>query len=394
MQYRKMPKIKDELSVLGYGCMRFPTKVGGSIDKDKALKQIRYAIDSGVNYLDTAWPYHLGASESFLGDYVLKDGYRDKVKIATKLPCFLIKKAEDMDKFLNKQLEKLKVENIDYYLLHALDKGSWEKMLNFGVIEFMNRIKKEGKIVNMGFSYHGKREDFKEIIDAYDWDFVQIQYNLLDENFQAGSEGIDYAASKNIGVIVMEPLRGGTLVGQIPKEVDKLWNEATVKRSPADWALRWIWNNPNVHVILSGLNNEEHIIENVGIAEDSLPNSLTEKELEIIDEVKQTYHRLLSVGCTGCRYCMPCPVGIDIPFAFQTLNNHKMFNKKMINRLMYMASVARDKNAKWTLKCIDCGKCEKNCPQNIEIRKEFRQVQKNIETPALRAIMKMFGSRL
>lgn len=389
MLYRKMPKSSDELSILGYGCMRFPTKAG-LINKPEALKQIRMAIDAGVNYLDTAFPYHGGASESFLGEYVLKDGYREKVKIATKLPTFLVNKREDMDKYFKKQIDKLQVDYIDYYLLHTLDGDLWAKLKSLGVFEFMDKLKESGKIKHIGFSYHGTREDFKVIIDEYDWDFCQIQFNILDENYQAGLEGLNYAASKNIGVIVMEPLRGGQLVGKIPAPVEKIWNQADVKHSPADWALRWIWNHPAVQVVLSGMNEEAHILENIKVASEVLPNSLTEKELEIVKEVKSTYDELLKIRCTGCRYCLPCPAGIDIPFSFQTYNNHHMFDGKFGSKMMYANAVGiSSKEVSWTSMCIDCGKCEEACPQNIEIRKEFLGVQRDIETKAVRIISKI-----
>ena len=390
MQYRIMPKTKDKLSILGYGCMRFKTNSFGKIAKENAIKQVRMAIDNGVNYLDTAYPYHRGESESFLGEYILKDGYREKVKVATKLPTYLVNKPQDMDKYLNKQLSKLKINNIDYYLLHSLDGPTWRKMLRFGVLDFMNRIKKEGKITYMGFSYHGTREDFYEIIDGYEWDFCQIQYNYLDEYFQAGIDGLNYAYSKNIGVIVMEPLRGGQLVGAIPKEVQAIWNKAPIKRSPAEWAFRFIYNHPAVIVVLSGMSEDAHIIENIKIANQAKANSLTEHELAIINEVKETYQRLLKIGCTGCRYCIPCPVEIDIPYAFQTYNNHHMFGGRLSRRLMYARIVGMtSKKPKWTTMSIDCGKCEKACPQNLKIRDYFRYIQKDIETPVIRTVAKV-----
>jgi predicted aldo/keto reductase-like oxidoreductase len=385
MLYRKMPKSGENLSILGYGCMRLPTKTG-RIDKDKAIGQIRSAIDRGVNYLDTAYPYHFGASESFLGEYVLNDGYREKVNIATKLPPFLVHKKEDMDKILNKQLEKLRIEAIDYYLLHGIDGNSWKKLLELGVIEFMDRIKSEEIVRNMGFSFHGSREDFYKIVDGYEWDFCQVQFNLLDENFQAGIDGINYAASRNIGVIVMEPLRGGQLVGKIPVEVESIWKGAPVKRTPAEWALRWIWNNPGVQVVLSGMNVDGHIEENIRVASDSEPNSLSEDELKTVEKVKQKYHELLEIGCTSCRYCLPCPAGIDIPYAFHSYNDYHMFGK-LKKKVMYAVVVAfNSKIPTWTSTCTDCGRCEKACPQNIEIRRQFKKVKKDLEGPGIKLL--------
>ena len=380
-----MPKSEEKLSILGYGCMRLPTKAG-RIDKKKALKQIRSAIDKGVNYLDTAYPYHLGASESFLGSHVLKNGYREKVNIATKLPPFMVNKNEDMEKILNKQLSKLQIEHIDYYLLHGLDGTSWKKLLGLGIIDFMDRIKSEKKVRNMGFSFHGTLEDFYKIIDGYNWDFCQVQFNMLDEYFQAGIDGINYAASKNIGIIVMEPLKGGQLVGKIPGEVKSIWKDATIQRTPAEWALRWVWDNPDVQVVLSGMNIDEHIEENIRIASEAKPHSLSKEELNIINEAKQAYHDSLKIGCTGCRYCLPCPAGIDIPYAFQSYNNYHLFGK-LQDKMMYVATVGINKEKPaWTSNCIDCGKCEKACPQHIEVRKQFKNVQKDLEGPGMKLL--------
>ncbi|MDA3956921.1 aldo/keto reductase [Oceanispirochaeta sp.] len=392
MQYRSMPKSSDKLSVLGYGCMRLPTFVGGAasslIDKEKAVHQIRLAIDNGVNYLDTAYPYHMGASESFLGEHILKDGYREKVFVATKLPCMIISKASAMEEIFQKQLAKLQIDTIDYYLLHSLDGSSWEKMKDLGVIDFMDRIRKEKKVRHMGFSFHGRKEDFMKIVDEYNWDFTQIQYNILDEHFQAGIEGLDYAHSKGMGVIIMEPLRGGSLVGKIPDEVQKIYDIAEIRRSPADWAFRWIYNHPAVTMILSGMNRDEHIIENIRIADESLPEGMTDDDISIVAGVRDRYNQLLQVGCTGCAYCMPCPAGIDIPAAFKNLNNFHMFSKmeSRFYHLSYLGVQTADGKAHWTSSCINCGQCESKCPQNIPVRNVFKQVQKDLEGPGVRML--------
>ncbi len=274
MLYRKMPKNRDELSILGFGCMRLPVKEDGSIDEERAKKQVRYAIDHGVNYVDTAWPYHMGASEPFVGR-ALADGYREKVKLATKLPSWLIEKREDMDTFLNAQLEKLQTDHIDYYLVHALVGELWDTVKNLGVTEFLTKAKADGRIRNTGFSFHGAATDFSRIVDAYDWDFCQIQYNYLDEKNQAGTAGLEYAASKGLGVVIMEPLRGGNLTRTVPAAVQKIWDESPKKRTAAEWALRWIWDHPEVTVVLSGMNEETQIEENLRVAGEAYPGCLS-----------------------------------------------------------------------------------------------------------------------
>ena len=298
MLYREMPKNGDKLSILGFGCMRLPVDKSGAIDQDRAISQIRSAIDRGVNYLDTAWPYHGGHSEGLLG-LALKDGYRHKVKIATKLPSWLIKSRQDMDDYLYRQLERLGTETIDYYLLHALDGNTWDKLQGLGVLEFLDKALADGRIVNTGFSYHGSAEDFKRIVDTNSWTFCQIQYNFLDEQLQAGTAGLKYAASKQMGVIVMEPLRGGNLaIPDAPPAVKEIWDQAEQKRTPAEWALRWVWDHPEVTVVLSGMNDESHIEENLAIAEAALPDSLTDAERNIVTRVAHKYRELMKIGCT------------------------------------------------------------------------------------------------
>lgn len=387
MQYRSMPGSTERLSALGYGCMRLPTAMGG-IDRDKAQQQIWGAIDQGVNYLDTAYPYLMGASEGFLGEHVLKNGYREKVNIATKLPCFLINKKESMEDIFSRQLAKLKVEQVDYYLMHSLDGASWDKMLSLGVTDFMDGLRRQGRVRHMGFSFHGTREDFKRIVDGYDWEFAQVQFNILDEHFQAGIEGIDYASNKGLGIIVMEPLRGGTLVGRIPSEVRKLYDSAPIQRSPVEWALRWVWDHPAVTVVLSGMNRDEHIQENLRIASEALPSSLTAEESAIIDSVRAKYLELMQVGCTGCGYCMPCPAGINIPGAFKYLNNYHMFSKTgaRVQHIGFAGVRTTDGKPHWTTSCLNCGQCEKKCPQGIAIRQEFKHVQQHLEGTGAKAL--------
>lgn len=376
MQYRQVPKNGDQLSALGYGAMRLPTKRGG-MGEERATRQIRDAIDKGVNYIDTAFPYHDGESERFLGR-ALQDGYREKVKLATKLPPSDVKNRSDMETILDIQLEKLQTDHIDYYLLHGLAANQWKKLFALGILEFLDSVKAAGKIKNAGFSFHGDRATFKEIIDAYGMVFCQIQYNFLDETNQAGTEGLHYAASKNIAVMVMEPMQGGKLAGKLPKEVQQIYHRTGTKRSATEWALRWVWNHPEVTVVLSGMNDEKHIAENLKTCEDALPGSMTADELAIIRAISGTYKRLMKVGCTGCGYCMPCPFGVNIPQCFSLYNNyHTGFNLLMSCArygIELMGAVERVPGH--AALCKNCGKCMKACPQHIIIPDELKKVSK------------------
>lgn len=368
MLYRKIPENGDELSILGFGCMRLPLKEG-QIDEERAAQQVRYAIDCGVNYIDTAWPYHMGKSEPFLGQ-TLVDGYREKVKLATKLPSWTVKSLEDMDRILNAQLERLRTDHIDYYLVHGLVGTLWDKMEKLDVLGFLDKARSEGRIINAGFSFHGSVDDFKRIVDAYSWTFCQIQYNFLDEKNQAGTEGLKYAASKGLGIIIMEPLRGGKLTNPIPPAVQDIWNEASVKRTPAEWALRWIWNHPEVTVVLSGMNEESHIQENLKVADAAYPESLTEAELQLVKKVEQKYRELMKTGCTGCRYCTPCPAEVDIPSCFEIYDNFHLSGNEKEAKLMYAAKpggIIRGDVSGYASQCVQCGQCIEKCPQHLDI---------------------------
>jgi predicted aldo/keto reductase-like oxidoreductase len=386
MLYRKMPENGDKLSILGFGCMRLPVKEDGTIDENRAMKLIRYAIDHGINYIDTAWPYHMGESEPFVGK-TLADGYREKVKLATKLPSWLIESREDMDKFLNSQLERLKADHIDYYLVHGLNGKSWGKLEALGVTDFLNKAKADGRIVNAGFSFHGTVEDFKRIVDSYPWTFCQIQYNFMDEKHQAGTEGLKYAASKGLGVIIMEPLLGGNLAGTVPDEVKDIWDEAPVKRTPAEWALRWVWNHPEVTVALSGMNEESQVEENLKIAEEAYPNSLNENEMQLISRVEKKYCELMKVGCTGCEYCMPCPSGVDIPECFSIYNDLHMFGNVEGARFTYAVNMSgvftNTEPGGFASQCIECGQCMEKCPQGLKIPELLKTVAEELEGPDL-----------
>ncbi len=397
MLYREMPQNGDKLSVLGYGCMRLPSGDKGKVDEEKAIAQIRHAIDNGVNYLDTAWPYHGGASELILGA-ALKDGYREKVKIATKLPTWNINSREDMDSYLDRQLEKLQVDQIDYYLLHALNGPTWEKVEGLGVSEFLDTAAADGRIANAGFSFHGFLADFKRIVDAYQWVFCQIQYNYLDQEYQAGTEGLRYAAARNMGVIVMEPLRGGNL-GQpeAPPAIAEIWNQATTRRTPVEWALRWLWNQPEVTVVLSGMNVDDHIAENLRIANQAEPDSLTAEEYTIIDRAAARYKELMKVDCTGCGYCMPCPEGVMIPSIFEVYNKMHLFGNKEEARFSYLArtcGIISGNKPGFASECVQCGECLEKCPQAIQIPDVMSDVVEEFEGPDMEEKLAMIAKFL
>ena len=388
MNYRKNIKNGDMLSVLGFGGMRFPTK-RNAIDEERTEAMIVHAIEEGVNYFDTAYIYHMGKSEGMFGK-VLAKGYRESVKIATKMPHYLVKKEADLERIFNKQCERLQTDYIDYYLIHMLsDMGTWESLKALGIEEWIAEKKKNGQIINIGFSFHGVKDQFIQLIDAYDWEFCQIQYNYLDENNQAGTDGLRYAALKELPVIVMEPLRGGKLVNNLPTEVEDLWKNAEPKRSAAEWGLRWVWNHPEVTVVLSGMSTEEQLEENLRIASDVLPESFSKKELALFDKAQEIMRRDIKVDCTACGYCMPCPSGVDIPGCFSLYNEKYALGNKGI-KMNYMqntgAMTAYPANASL---CIQCGKCEQHCPQSIPIREKLKEVAKEMEGPFFKPLTKI-----
>ncbi|NLC70599.1 MAG: aldo/keto reductase [Desulfuromonadaceae bacterium] len=385
MLYRNVPKNGDELSILGFGCMRLPMQ-DGRIDEPRAIRQIRSAIDRGVNYVDTAWSYHGGESEPLVSK-ALKDGYRERVKLATKLPSFLIKSREDMDRYLNAQLKKLETDRIDYYLIHTLSGPLWKAMKKFGVHDFLDQAKADGRIVNAGFSFHGEPEDFNPIVDGYPWDFCQIQYNYLDEKYQAGAAGLKYAAAKNLAVIIMEPLRGGNLGRPAPPPaVKSIWEEAKTTRSPVAWALLWLWNQPEVTVIISGMNDEAHIDENIALADQGRPGVLTTAELDLVTRAAHTYRELMTVGCTGCGYCLPCPAGVAIPVCFELYNNIRVFNQPDAARFGYAIRLSGDMThgvTGYASQCVRCGECLEKCPQQIPIPDMLAKVVADMEDEGL-----------
>jgi hypothetical protein len=390
MQYRKLVENGEDISVLGYGCMRFPTK-NGRIDEVKADHQMLYAYENGVNYYDTAYPYHGGKSEVMLGKFIKKHNIRDKVYIADKLPAYLVNKSEQINKYFETQLDRLDTDYIDYYLMHMLDSmKTWENLKSLGILEFIKEKMDKGEIKHIGFSFHGRPEEFIKILEDYEWSFCQIQFNYLDEYNQAGLAGLERANQLGIGVVVMEPLRGGNLAAKAPDRVIKKFKEYSEKRSPAYWALRWIWNHPGVGVVLSGMNVDEHITENIEVANSTKAESMTKEEIEIIDDVKVIYKELMKVPCTGCNYCMPCPFDVDISGTFADYNSKFFFNDRQA-QFQYIGKTIGMMGAKKSGAdlCTDCGLCEKHCPQEIEIRKELKAAHKSLDNWFLRQIVKV-----
>lgn len=378
MLTRENIKNHDILSILGFGCMRFPTK-GSSIDTERSIVMLKDAVAKGINYFDTAYFYNGGKSEVVLGK-ALSGGLREQVKIADKLPCFMVSRLEGAKKIFNTQLLRLSTDYIDYYLLHMLtDKASFDKMVYIGVLSWMEELKSKGVIKNIGFSFHGSKSDFEQIITAYPWDICQIQYNYLDENNQATKSGLRLAHSLKIPVVIMEPLRGGKLVNSLPQEVLRSFRDCRKAWTPAKWALRWIWNHPEVTVVLSGMSDEDQLEENVTIASDSLANSLSEEELSVFNRVKELLLEKTKIPCTGCGYCMPCPSGVNIPGCFSAYNDRYLLGGKK-NRFKYLQTLGfLSKQPAYASICKECGKCELHCPQGIKIRKELKIVSQDME---------------
>ena len=367
MKYRAFGKLDWKVSALGFGAMRLPILNGDAakINEAEATKMIRYAIDHGVNYVDTAYVYHRGNSETLLGK-ILKDGYREKIKLTSKMPSWLVKSEEDMDKYLDEQLSKLQVDHLDFYLLHGLGKQGWQKLKDLNVLKWAEKKMDEGKFKHLGFSFHDEFEIFKQIIDSYDgWTVCQIQYNYMDEQYQAGTKGLEYAASKGLAVIAMEPISGGRLATTPSKEIQKSWDKAAVKRTPAEWALQWVWNHPEISLALSGMSTFEQVKENVESTNRSDINMLTDQELRLIKEVTRKYKKLGSVACTGCRYCMPCPEGVNVPEIFALYNQFYIEDRNEEVKKKYWEHITPESQAK---RCARCGKCEELCPQHLQIR--------------------------
>ncbi len=377
MKYRS-DRYGKQLSILGFGCMRFQQKMG-KIDFNEAEREIMQAFHSGVNYFDTAYIYP--GSEALIGEIFEKNGIRKRVNIATKLPHYLIKSRAAMDRLFAEELKRLRTDYVDYYLMHMLnDVDTWQRLRDLGIEDWLKEKKESGAIRQIGFSYHGNTEAFCKVVDAYDWDFCQIQYNYLDEHSQAGRKGLQYAYSKGIPVIIMEPLRGGKLVNLLPDEAKRIIAEFTPKRSPAEWAFRWLWDQPEVTVVLSGMNSLEMVEENVKLAAAVEIGEMDEPQKQMLARVVTAINAKMKVGCTGCGYCMPCPKGVDIPGTFAALNRYYTESKFAGLREYVMCTTLRT-NSAVASNCIGCGKCERHCPQNIEIRQMLKRARKDLESP-------------
>ncbi len=380
MQYRT-DRENNKISILGYGCMRF-SKNGPEIDLDKAEQELMYAVRHGVNYLDTAYVYP--GSEEAVGKILAKNHCREDIYLATKLPHYLIRSVSGAEKKFQEELHRLQTDYIDYYLMHMLnDVRTWEKLVSFGIREWIAKKKEQGQIRHIGFSYHGNTGNFRALLDAYDWDFCQIQYNYLDEHTQAGREGLMYAARKGIPVIIMEPLRGGRLVNNLSAEARDLIAQSGY--TPAELALRWLWDQPQVTCVLSGMNSMEMVEENLRIADLAQAGEFTQTQKELIEQVKQEINRKMKVGCTGCGYCMPCPNKVDIPMAFHCYNVKYTEGRKS-GMWEYVQSTAMRRETSSASQCIRCGKCEKHCPQGIPIREKLQEAARELETPKYRLI--------
>lgn len=392
MQMRKTSN-GELISALGFGAMRLPL-IDGQIDKAKATEMIYYAVDHGVNFIDTALLYHEGCSESFLGE-ILTDEYRDKVKICTKVPAWSIKMIEDVEKYFESQLLKLRTEYIDYYLIHNLPLGSFLRLRELGIMEFLESKRNMGKIKYIGFSFHDSKEAFKNIVDSYHWDACLIQLNLLDEHSQAGTEGLQYAADLGITVFVMGPLKGGLLAGEAPADAMRIWKKSSVKRTTAEWALRWVLNHPEVTSVLSGMGTLDEVKENISVANETLPNSIPETELKLYQEVKEVYEKEIKVNCTACGYCLPCSQNVDIPQCFTLYNQKHMYDNHVPDYLyITVLGGAMSDNPSYAGLCNECGRCIESCPQRINIPKYLKKVACDMEGEDFQDKIKAVGLRL
>ena len=385
MKYR-LDKYGNKLSAIGFGCMRFPRKMG-LINMEIAEKLIMQAYKGGVNYFDTAYIYP--GSEATIGEIFEKNNIRDKIYIATKLPHYLIKSREALDKLFNEELARLRTDYIDYYFMHMLtDVAAWERLKSLGIIEWLQEKKDSGKIRQVGFSYHGNSDMFCSLVDAYDWDFCMIQYNYMDEHSQAGRRGLNYAHQKGLAVMIMEPLRGGKLVNNLPEQAKNIFNSYEKSYTPAQWSFRWLWNQPEITVVLSGMSSEEMVDDNIKTACSAEIGDLSDDDDKMLRRVACAINSKMKVGCTGCGYCMPCPKGVDIPGTFAAYNRKYAEGWFWAEKEYIMCTALRKKPTSAS-NCVGCGKCEKHCPQAIEIRKRLKDAQGELEGPIYRAVRKM-----
>lgn len=385
MQYRT-DRDGNPISILAYGCMRF-TKKGGRIDLEKAEREIMEAIRLGVNYFDTAYIY--GGSEAAIGEIFARNHCRDQICIADKLPHYLIRSREGLEKTFKEQLRRLQTGYIDYYLMHMLsDAATWERLKKLGIGEWIAQKKASGQIRRIGFSYHGNADMFCSLLDAYDWDFCMIQYNYLDEYSQAGRRGLEYAAGKGIPVMVMEPLRGGKLLELLPERAKALIAAHPRGYSAAEWAFRWLWDQPQVTTVLSGMNSLEMLRENCRVADEAQPGSFGDEERALIAQVKAEINRSMKVGCTGCGYCMPCPAGVDIPGTFSCYNQIYTQNRRAARSSYTQCTIFRHDPASAS-NCVGCGKCEQYCPQGIAVRRELKCAAGELETVKYRVMRRL-----
>ena len=384
MNYR-FDKYGNSISALGFGCMRFQQTMG-KINMEEAERQILSAFHAGVNYYDTAYIYP--GSEAAVGEILKKNNIREQVYIATKLPHYLIRSMDAMEKLFNEQLSRLQTDYIDYYLMHMLtDVQTWERLKNLGILEWLEEKKKSGAIRQVGFSYHGNADMFCQLLDAYDWEFCQIQYNYMDENSQAGRRGLRYAHDKGIPVVIMEPLRGGKLVNRLPEEAKRIFETYPTKYTPAQWALRWLWNQKEVSCVLSGMNTLEMVEDNVHTASTAEVGDLGSKEEAMLQRVVAAINAKMKVGCTGCGYCIPCPKNVDIPGVFASYNRLYTEGRRRA-QIEHIMCTAMRKTSTAASNCIGCGKCERHCPQGIEIRKQLKNAQKELEGPLYKTARK------
>lgn len=374
MQYRKFKAIDRDVSLLGMGAMRLPQLPDGSVDEAQAIDIIRSAIDAGVNYVDTAYPYHEGKSEGIVGK-ALKDGYRQKVLLADKMPIWLAKDEEHMKKIFYKQLERLDTDYIDLYLVHNVGVPIWKRAKKLNLMPFLEEMKAQGKIKHIGFSFHDSFEFFKEVIDEYPWEFCQIQLNYMDKNHQAGLDGLKYAASKGLDVIIMEPLKGGRLTDFIPPTVQAMWDESHVKRSAAEWAFKWLASYPEVNLMLSGMSSKEQLEENIKILSADDVAVLTDEEVALIDKVSEEYNRLIKYSCTGCNYCLPCPKKLEIPKILRYFNDWNIYENNPSTKFEYTTWLPEGRHAS---DCIGCKACEEKCPQSIPIAKAMAEAAEEL----------------